>query len=114
MVSKGLLERVAVAVRRHCAARGYVEGPGWNPLAPRDSVAARQMARALVAGGRFDHYVAVAPEGHVNGYFFERLGVAVLSVFVDYPPRRADAEPDLAAVRGGRVLLLEDDAISGE
>jgi hypothetical protein len=89
-------------------------GPGWNPLAPRDSVAAFQMARDLVRGGRFDHYVAVAPEGHVYGYFFERLGLPIRSVYVDYPPRRADAGPELAEVRGGRVLLLEDDIISGE
>src|SRR5262245_46730976 len=114
MLKTDLLNRVAAVVRRHCAARGYVEGPGWNPLAPRDSVAAYQMARALVQGGGFDGYVAVAPEGHVYGYFFERLGVPVHSVFVDYPPRQADAGPELAAVRGGRVLLLEDDVISGE
>jgi hypothetical protein len=63
--------------------------------------------------GLFDHCLAVAPEGHVYGYFFERLGIPVLSVHVGYPPRRVEVLDDLAVVRGGRVLLLEDDVVSG-
>jgi len=74
MGTQELLDRVAHQVRSHCAAKGYVSGPHWNPLTPRDSVAAFAMAQALFQGGRFDDYVAIAPEGHVYGYFFERLG----------------------------------------
>jgi hypothetical protein len=113
MVSQSLVDHVAELVRAHCAARGYVSGPNWNPLTPRDPVAALAMARSLVQSGRFDHYVAVAPEGHVYGYFFERLGARVLSVFVDYPPRRAEPVEGLAPIRGGRILILEDDVVSG-
>jgi hypothetical protein len=113
MVSEELLRRVEDEVRCHCAAKGHVSGPNWNPLTPRDSVAALAMAKYLVGSGRFDHYVAVAPEGHVYGFFFESVGAPVLSIFVDYPPRRAELVEDLSAVRGGRVLLLEDDVVSG-
>lgn len=44
--------------------------------------------RLLTDQEAFDHYVVVAPEGRVYGYFFEQLRVPVLSVCVDYPPRR--------------------------
>jgi hypothetical protein len=113
MVSQHLLDFIAGEVRRHCAVKGYVSGPNWNPLTPRDSIAALAMARSLLRAGRFDHYLAIAPEGHVYGYFFERLGARVLSVAVDYPPRRAELVDDLSAIRGRRVLLVEDDIISG-
>ena len=99
--------------RDHCAALGYVEGPNWNPLEPQDPVAALAMARFLIGSDRFDHFLAVAPEGHAYGFFFERLGARVLSVFVDYPPRLVTQAEGLAAVAGGRVLLIEDDVASG-
>ncbi len=111
MISPELLQRVAGQCVKHCAARGYSDGPNWNPLTPWDGVAALAMARLLV--GQFDHFVAIAPEGHVYGYFFEQLGSRVLSVFVDYPPRRVDLVEDLSEIKDGRVLLLEDDVISG-
>ena len=113
MVSQELLDQIAEDIRGHCAGKGYVSGPNWNPLTPRDSVAALAMARALTQQGRFDAYLAIAPEGHVYGYFFERLGIPVLSVFVDYPPRRVHLVNDLSATRDLRVLLVEDDIVSG-
>jgi hypothetical protein len=113
VVSTRLLERVAETVRGHCAAKGYVRGPNWNPLTPQNSVAALAMARALTGPEGFDHYIAVAPEGHVYGFFFERLGARVLSVSVDYPPTRVESADELSAIRGGRVLLIEDDVVSG-
>lgn len=82
----------SVKFRQRCVcigrAKGYVEGRWLNPLVPMDCIAAWAMARQLTESGQFDRYLAIAPEGHVYGYFFERLGVPVLSVFVDYPPRR--------------------------
>jgi hypoxanthine phosphoribosyltransferase len=57
--------------------------------------------------------VAVAPEGHVYGYFFERFGNSLLSVHVDYPPRRCEVLDDLGVIRSKRVLILEDDVASG-
>ena len=113
MVSQELLERVADAVRTHCRGRGYVPAPWLNPLVPHDSVAAWTMARRLTAEERFDDYVAVAPEGHVYGFFFEKFGASVLSVFVDYPPKHFAAVDDLARIRDRRVLILEDDVLSG-
>ncbi|MBY0233171.1 MAG: hypothetical protein K2W96_28140, partial [Gemmataceae bacterium] len=47
------------------------------------------------------------------GWFLERLGARVLSVLVDYPPTLCVAEDDLSVLRGGRVLLIEDDVIGG-
>ncbi|MBX9625354.1 MAG: hypothetical protein K2X82_16225 [Gemmataceae bacterium] len=113
MVPPGLVERVVRQAREHCAAKGYVGGPNWNPLEPHDPVAALAVARLLVGSGRWDHYVAVAPEGHAYGFFFERLGVPVGEVFVDYPPRAVTGADGLAVVAGGRVLLIEDDVVSG-
>jgi hypothetical protein len=112
MVSRRLLNGVLADVRRHCQGRGYHEGPGVNNFAPHDAVAAFGMAE-LLTRTRFDHYLAIAPEGHIYGYFFERLGVPVLSIFTDYPPTRCLAEDDLRAVEGRRVLLIEDDVIGG-
>jgi len=113
VVADALLKRVAVLAREHCARRGYVEGPNWNPLVPQDAVVALAMARSLIGSRRFDHYVAVAPEGHAYGYFFERLGVRVGSVFVDYPPREVTEADGLGEAAGKRVLLIEDDVVSG-
>ena len=71
------------------------------------------MARLLTGSGRFDHYLAVAPEGHIYGYFFERLGAKMLSVFTDYPPTHCESLDDLTVLKAGRVLLIEDDVIAG-
>jgi hypothetical protein len=112
VVPRGVLEAVLAEVRAHCQRRGYREGPGVNNFVPHDAVAAFGMARLLTGMG-FDRYVAVAPEGHVYGYFFERLGTPVLSVLADYPPTRCVAEDDLRVIGGQRVLLIEDDVIGG-
>jgi hypothetical protein len=112
MVSRQVLGALLADVRRHCEARGYHEGPGVNNFVPHDAVAAFGMAELLVVAG-FDRHLAIAPEGHIYGYFFERLGARVLSVFTDYPPTRCAAEDDLRAVEGRRVLLIEDDVIGG-
>ena len=57
--------------------------------------------------------VAIAPEGHVYSYFFGCLGIPVLSIFVDYPPKHVHHIDDFSAIRGRRVLLVEDDIVSG-
>src|SRR5438046_1685709 len=74
MVPRELLDRVRADVRRHCESKGRREGPGVNNFVPHDCVAAFAMARRLIDSGDFDRYVAVAPEGHIYGYFLERLG----------------------------------------
>ena len=108
-----LLGQVAEEVRGYCAAKGFVRGPNWNPLIPQDSVAALAMARSLIDTGAFDLYVAVAPEGHAYAFFFEQLGAPVLSICVDYPPTRVESVDDLSASHRRRVLLIEDDVVSG-
>jgi hypothetical protein len=112
-VPQKFLDQVTAKVVQHCAALGYESGPNWNPLQPQDSVAALAMARSLVESRQFDSYLAVAPEGHVYGYFFEQFGIKPLSIFVDYPPRSATTQDDLSVLRGKRVLIIEDDVISG-
>lgn len=115
MVSQQLLARVVALVGKHVReSKGY-ETESWiNPLTPVDSIAAFAMAKALTERHLFDHFVSVAPEGHVYGYFFEKcFGASILSVHVDYPPRRCEVLDDLAPVRGKRVLILEDDVASG-
>jgi hypothetical protein len=111
MILQELLERVLSEVDKHVrASKGY-ETESWiNPLAPVDSVAAFTMARVLTEQHLFDVCISVAPEGHVYGYFFEKcFGASILSVHVDYPPRCCHVLDDLDAVRGKRVLILEDD-----
>lgn len=100
-------------VRQHCRSKGYSEGPGVNNLIPHDCINAFHMARLLIESGEHDCCVAIAPEGHIYGYFFERLGAKVLSVYVDYPPTKLAIVDDLAVIRGKKVLLIEDDVISG-
>ena len=115
MISSELLERVLAAVDKHVReSKGY-ETESWiNPLRPVDSVAAFAMAKRLTEQRRFDYCVSVAPEGHVYGYFFEKcFGAPILSVHVDYPPRRCEILDDLSVIRGKRVLILEDDVASG-
>lgn len=114
MVSEQLLNDVASLVDQHIrGSKGFEEESFLNPLTPTDCVAAFGMAQALAQARKFDHLVAVAPEGHVYGYFFQRLGNPVLSVHVDYPPRRCEILDDLEVLRGKRVLILEDDVASG-
>lgn len=115
MVSQEVLERVLAEVDQHVRdSKGY-ETESWiNPLTPVDSVAAFAMAKLLTDQQLFDHYVSVAPEGHVYDFFFERcFNASILSVHVDYPPRRCEVLDELDAVRGKRVLILEDDVASG-
>jgi hypothetical protein len=115
MISKELIERVEFNVGQHVRqSKGY-ETESWiNPLTPVDSVAAFAMAKALTEAQLFDYCVSVAPEGHVYGYFFERcFGAPVLSVHVDYPPRRCEVLDNLGPIRTRRVLILEDDVASG-
>jgi hypothetical protein len=113
MIPNDLQDRILADVRRHCESKGHREGPGVNNFVPHDCVAAFAMARFLVGSGDFGHYVAVAPEGHIYGYFLERLGAKVLSVFADYPPTRCESAEDLSVLRDGRVLIVEDDVIGG-
>ncbi len=100
-------------VRRYCESKGYQEGDGINNFVPHDCVAACAMAKHLTATGNYDYYIAVAPEGHIYGYFFEVLGYPPLAVHVDYPPTRVAAPRTLTTIRGKRVLLIEDDVQSG-
>ena len=114
MVPPQLLERVVAEVSRHVrASKGYEEESFINPLTPVDSVAAFAMAKMLTEQNAFDVCVSVAPEGHVYGYFFQQFGAIILSVHVDYPPRRCVILDDLEVIRGKRVLILEDDVASG-
>lgn len=72
------------------------------------------MARLLVGQNIFDHTIAIAPEGHIYGYFFERMGVDVLSVYTDPPPStRVESVENLSKIFRGNVLLIEDDVVSG-
>ncbi len=100
-------------VQRYCRSKGCMEGQGINNFVPHDCVAAFQMAKLLTEGGLFDKYIAVAPEGHIYSFFLEVLGAEVLSLFVDYPPTLVREVDDLSSISGKRVLLIEDDVISG-
>jgi hypothetical protein len=111
-IPRDLLGSVLADVRRHCEARGFREGAGVNNFVPHDAVAAFGMARLLAVAG-FEEFVAIAPEGHIYGYFLERLGFPLHSVFIDYPPTRCQDAGDLGALAGRRVLLIEDDVIGG-
>jgi hypothetical protein len=111
METKNIYSAVCNDVQLYCIEKGYREGEGVNNFIPHDAIAAFGMAKLLA--GKFDRYVAVAPEGHIYGYFFEQLGIDILSVFTDYPPTRCTSEDELAVLENQRVLLIEDDVISG-
>jgi hypothetical protein len=108
-----VLQNVLRSVRDYCHEMGVLEAPGINNLVPHECVNAYAMARYLVQKVGFDHYVAVAPEGHIYGYFFKRIGIQPLAISVDYPPIKASVLDDLIPIAGGTVLIIEDDVIGG-
>lgn len=99
-------------VQAYCKAKGYTEQEGVNNLTPHNCARAFQMAKRLTQQG-FDAYIAIAPEGFIYSYFFEKLGAKILSVFSDYPSTRIETQDDLSVIRGKRVLIIEDDVIGG-
>lgn len=115
MISRTVKERVLVEVDKHVrSSKGYETESYVNPFVPVDIVASMAMAKFLTEHESFDCYVSVAPEGHVYGYFLEAFhGIKPLSVHVDYPPRNCVCLDDLSSIRGGQVLILEDDVASG-
>ena len=113
MIGPELLQSLYSDIRRRCQSKSDADSPWQNPLVPHDCVSAFMMAKRLTEEQVCNNYVAVAPEGHVYGFYFEKFGAQILSVFVDYPPRQMETRDGLAAIRGGRVLILEDDVISG-
>ncbi len=112
-IESELIRRVLKGVRDYCHTKGAREGPGVNNLVPHDCISAHAMAKYLVRRVGFSHYIAVAPEGHIYGYFFSRLGVHPLTVSVDYPPTVLAALDDLSNIHGGNVLIIEDDVVGG-
>ncbi|MCS7466932.1 phosphoribosyltransferase domain-containing protein [Stieleria sp. ICT_E10.1] len=114
MIDQELLRDVAARVEIHVRnSKGFEEESFVNPFSPVDSVSAFAAARRLVTERDHDAFIAVAPEGHVYGFFFEYWGASVLSVHVGYPPRECLILDDLSGIRGRRVLILEDDVASG-
>jgi hypothetical protein len=114
-MSRRLRETVSAVERdilEHCRRRGATEGPGVNNLAPHDPTLAWAMARRL-AGAAHDVRVAVAPEGHVYGYFLERLGARVLEVRVGFPPVSIESRLGPSEIEGRSVLVVEDDVMGG-
>jgi hypothetical protein len=83
-----LISFVFYVVERYCHNKGYYAGPGVNNFVPHDPVMVFAMARRLIGEGGFDHYLAVAPEGHIYGYFFEKLGIDTMEVVVPFQADR--------------------------
>jgi hypothetical protein len=108
-----VIQYVLKSVRDYCHERGAWEGPGVNNFVPHDCINAYTMAKYLVQNIGFTHYISVAPEGHIYGYFFSRIGIHPLAVFVDYPPTNLTTFDDLSPIFGGNVLIIEDDVIGG-
>lgn len=100
-------------IESYCLAKGARPGPGVNNFIPHDPVHAYAMAVHLTTEFSFDHLVSVAPEGHIYGYFFEKLGHSPLSVHVPYPPTHCEVPDDFPSLAGGSVLIIEDDVIGG-
>ncbi len=114
MVQQELLGDVARLVESHVRhSKGFEEESFVNPFTPVDCVSACAAARRLMMERSYDVYIAVAPEGHVYGFFFEYFGAQVLSVHVGYPPHKCTILDDLSGIKGRRVLVLEDDVASG-
>ena len=110
-----LYQAVCKDVEKYCIEKGYIEGPGVNNFVPHDAVTAFGTAHRLVHEIGFDCYLAIAPEGHIYGYFFEKLGCKTMDVYVPYP---ADDSIQMTAkiseIKQKRILLIEDDVVSGK
>jgi hypothetical protein len=114
MIEQEIMHDLATRIEDHvCNSKGFEEESFVNPFSPVDSLSAFAAAQLLIAEHRHDVYVAVAPEGHVYGFFFEHFGANVLSVHVGYPPRECLILDGMSGIRGRRVLILEDDVASG-
>jgi hypothetical protein len=112
-VNSAVIQNVLKRVKNYCHHRGAWEGPGVNNLVPHDCVNVYAMAKYLVHDIGFTHYISVAPEGHIYGYFFSRIGIHPLAISVDYPPTKLTTLDDLSQILGGNVLIIEDDVIGG-
>ncbi|WP_182869103.1 phosphoribosyltransferase [Stieleria mannarensis] len=114
MIEQEFMHDLANRIENHVRnSKGFEEDSFVNPFSPVDSVSAFAAARRIIAEHNHDVFIAVAPEGHVYGFFFEHFGASVLSVHVGYPPRECSVLDDLSAIRGRRVLIIEDDVASG-
>lgn len=116
IVPQELIDRVVESVEHYVRdTKGYEQHEWGNPLSPVDVISAFTMAKLLTESGDYNQYVAVAPEGHIYGYFFDRCcSVRVLSVHVGYPPTGCELLDDMGVIQGQSVLLLEDDVASGK
>jgi hypothetical protein len=108
-----LLSAVFQDVERYCHNKGYHEGPGINNFVPHDPVLAFAMAKRLIGEGGFEHYVVVAPEGHIYGYFFEKLGARTMATGFPFPATRIELRDDFSIVRFKRLLIIKDVVVSG-
>lgn len=73
------------------------------------------LAHRLIQGKIFDIAVGVAREALSYSCLFEKLGAPVLNVLVKEEKDREYSElDDLAKIKGKRILILEDDVVSGK
>jgi hypothetical protein len=83
MIEQEIMHDLATRIKDHVRnSKGFEEESFVNPFSPVDSLSAFAAARLLMAEHRHDVYVAVAPEGHVYGFFFEHFGANVLTVHI--------------------------------
>jgi hypoxanthine phosphoribosyltransferase len=71
----------------------------------------------LLRSNEYDEIVAVGPEAFSYAYLFELAGKKVLKLHVDEYDKTRDRPyrelDDLSQIKGKRVLLLEDDVVTG-
>jgi len=95
----------------------YAEKHGWGKVfKPHSRLESAVNADMIIRSGDIDIGLSVEPEGCAYAYFFETLGLGVLHVYAEFDGMGGIdfqlAEP-LDAMRGRRVLIIEDDIRSG-
>lgn len=95
----------------------YSQQHGWGRIfKPHTLLESSLNAERIIRSGEIDIGLSVEPEGCAYAYFFETLGLDVLHVYAEFDGKGGIdfqlAQP-LDALRGRRVLLIEDDIRTG-
>ena len=82
---------------------------------PHDVFESLKLSRQIMQEKNFEVVLVIGPEGCKYAVPFELAGLPLVEIFIDDsdPARPYQALDDLEAIRGKKVLLLEDDVCSG-
>lgn len=106
MVSERIVKRVVKNLKAFYDKKGVVENGNLTEFVSHDAVAALAMARYLTKSGKFDRYLAVAPEALSYSYFLEAIGVTTLTVKLNTDDNTCHSDDDLSVINNSRTIII--------